>query len=309
MNPSLVVEQKSQNHSSWGVQLPSFKRPDGRTSNLQIRPPACELGVLKNANGSARFRMGLTSVLAGVFGPRESPTSQRKGAFDKGTIQVVVRPLFGRKTLAEKYSESTLTSILSTVVQFGQLIRTTTTVVVQPEDNDGGLLSCSINAAMCAILDSGIPCRSTYLAVPLIRPLPYAMQRPFNSSPTCSSLTEEFRDYSLDPTIEEIMCTESLFDQSSYVSFVLDIHSGSLVQSGPEYLLPLQQHADPIDIVIDQSPLSWAKCWCSTTEMLDVASTCCKILAEVVRKSFEIRLSNAIVKTVTANNLMENKTT
>lgn len=260
----------------WGVELPSFKRPDGRTSSLQLRPPTCELGVLKNANGSARFKMGLTSALAAVFGPKESNSSRRS---DKGSLQVVVRPLFGNKTLTERYAESCLKSTLSAVIELGQLIRTKIVIVIQPEEDDGGLLSCFINSAMCAILDAGIPCKSTYLSVPLIHP---------------SNTTDN--NYTLDPTTDEIKS----YGQSTCMSFTLDIHSGSLVQTTPEIFLSPQFQGIPIDI--EES--SWAKHWSSTVEILHASGACCRILAEIVRGALELRLSTMVVKTITANNLM-----
>src|SRR3990172_8600695 len=45
-------------------------RSDGRKLD-QLRPMEAHVGVLKNANGSAMFRLGNTFAIAGVFGPRK----------------------------------------------------------------------------------------------------------------------------------------------------------------------------------------------------------------------------------------------
>src|SRR3989338_8323300 len=45
-------------------------RIDGRKLD-ELRPIQAAVGVLKNANGSAMFRVGNTTAVAGVFGPRK----------------------------------------------------------------------------------------------------------------------------------------------------------------------------------------------------------------------------------------------
>jgi exosome complex component RRP41 len=45
------------------------KRLDGR-KNDQTRPIEAEVGIIKRADGSARFKIGNTVALAAVYGPR-----------------------------------------------------------------------------------------------------------------------------------------------------------------------------------------------------------------------------------------------
>ena len=45
-------------------------RIDGRKLD-ELRPIYAAVGVLKNANGSAMFKLGNTTAIAGVFGPRK----------------------------------------------------------------------------------------------------------------------------------------------------------------------------------------------------------------------------------------------
>jgi len=46
------------------------KRYDGRKMD-ELRPIEAEVGIIKRANGSARFKIGNTEALAAVYGPRE----------------------------------------------------------------------------------------------------------------------------------------------------------------------------------------------------------------------------------------------
>src|SRR3989344_1799001 len=47
-----------------------FVRPDGRRHD-EMRPISAAVGVLKNAEGSAIFKLGNTVAIAGVYGPRK----------------------------------------------------------------------------------------------------------------------------------------------------------------------------------------------------------------------------------------------
>ena len=46
------------------------KRTDGRKVD-ELRPMEAKAGVIKNANGSASFKIGKTWAIAAVYGPRE----------------------------------------------------------------------------------------------------------------------------------------------------------------------------------------------------------------------------------------------
>lgn len=47
-----------------------IKRPDGRKPD-EVRKLSYEVGVIKNADGSAKFQIGDTHAIAAVYGPRE----------------------------------------------------------------------------------------------------------------------------------------------------------------------------------------------------------------------------------------------
>ena len=47
-----------------------MKRPSGRKED-EMREIEAKIGVIKNAKGSAMFRIGKTVAIAGVYGPKE----------------------------------------------------------------------------------------------------------------------------------------------------------------------------------------------------------------------------------------------
>ena len=65
--PHLAGHQLSREHEQASTMGP---RGDKRDAN-QLRPLACEVGVLERADGSARFSQGHSCVLASVVGPAD----------------------------------------------------------------------------------------------------------------------------------------------------------------------------------------------------------------------------------------------
>jgi len=50
--------------------MAKYKRPDGRAYD-ETRPIKAEIGIIKNANGSASFSFGGSKAIAAVYGPRQ----------------------------------------------------------------------------------------------------------------------------------------------------------------------------------------------------------------------------------------------
>ncbi len=67
-----------------------------------LRAPTAALGLLSRADGSARFSLGATSVLAAVYGPAE-PRLMRNELLDRAYVEVRKqqnsRPFWGKPTL------------------------------------------------------------------------------------------------------------------------------------------------------------------------------------------------------------------
>jgi len=138
-------------------------RQDGRESN-QMRPPQIELRPLLRADGSARFKLGRSSAVAAVYGPRE-PKSRAREVFDRATLEVIVRPRVGIPGPTEKQLEGHLLRQLDHIVLHQEYPRTQITIVLQISSTDGSIGAVAGNAAFLALLDAGVAMRATSLSV------------------------------------------------------------------------------------------------------------------------------------------------
>ena len=132
-----------------------LERGDRRTAH-QMREMVCELGPLNRADGSARFNFSRSSVLAGVFGPREDRASGQ----DSAESNVVMH--FGALAAGKQWdrgSEGRMRESLETLVERSQNPMCVIEVTVQPMLNDGAQFAASFNAAVAALIDAGVPLR------------------------------------------------------------------------------------------------------------------------------------------------------
>jgi len=139
------------------------KREDNR-SGLELRPPLCKWGLLSGADGSCEFSLGLSRVIASVYGPKETAT-MRKTILDCAFIDVIVKPVSGPCANQDKFIQMTLHTLLRRVIDTKGFPRCTISIVVQLLHRDGSMLACCVNAAVCALLDCGMPLLFTPLAV------------------------------------------------------------------------------------------------------------------------------------------------
>lgn len=149
------------------------KRLDGR-DKYELRPIKMEVGVLKNADGSAYIEWGNNKIFAAVFGPREvHPHHLAKP--DKGILRVFYRmatySVFDRKRPAPGRREKEISMIISDCIEpvlFLELYPGTSfEIFIEVIDADGGTRCASVTAASLALADAGIPMKSliTSLAV------------------------------------------------------------------------------------------------------------------------------------------------
>lgn len=138
-------------------------RGDGRDAN-QMRPPQVELRPLLRADGSARFALGQSAVIAAIYGPRE-PKSRYREVFDRATIEVIVRPRVAVPGPFERQLEGHLTRQLDHIVLHKEYPRTQIQVIVQVCSSDGSIGAVAGNAAFLALLDAGVAMRATALSV------------------------------------------------------------------------------------------------------------------------------------------------
>ncbi len=140
-------------------------RLDGRKLD-DLRDLKIEIGVLKNADGSAMVCHGKNRIIAGAFGPREvHPRHLAKS--DTGILQVQYRmstfsvgerktPVPGRR---EKEISMVVRQALEPVLFLEQYPNTTIDVFIQVMTADGGTRCASVTAAALALADMGIPMR------------------------------------------------------------------------------------------------------------------------------------------------------
>lgn len=148
------------------------------------RAQECELRSLNNADGSSRFNFGRSSVLTGVYGPREGKASQK----DSSECLVVVK--YGAKGAVgsqwDRSNEAVMRECLEAMVMRSQNPMCVIDVTVQPLCEDGAQLAASFNAAVAALIDAGVSLK--FIAVGL-----------------CFAITQQDRIF-LDPTKEEVAC-------------------------------------------------------------------------------------------------------
>lgn len=148
-----------------------MKRADGRKHD-EIRPLEVKAGVLKNATGSALFRMGRTIAIAGVYGPREL-LPKHKQLSNRAVLRCLytmlpfstderVRP--GPSRRSTEISMVTAHA-LEPVVFLEEFPRSVIDVFINILQADAGTRTAGINAASVALADAGIPMRDLVASV------------------------------------------------------------------------------------------------------------------------------------------------
>lgn len=139
------------------------KRPDGRKED-EIRKISMELGVVPNANGSAKFKIGKTIAIAAVYGPRElhprkdrmPDTGMLRCNYDLMSFSVSdrKRPGPGRR---DKELSLVSSNALSSLVFLDKFQTQVIDVLIEIPQADAGTRCAGICAASLALADAGIP--------------------------------------------------------------------------------------------------------------------------------------------------------
>ncbi|GLH16465.1 Exosome complex exonuclease RRP46 [Gryllus bimaculatus] len=119
-----------------------------------LRPLRCELNVLSRPDGSAMITQGNTAVVAAVYGPVD--VKPQRILVDKASIETVYKPKSGLPNVADRMRETIIKNTCETALLSAIHPRTAVCIVLQEMQDSGGLLSCCINAACMALMDSGI---------------------------------------------------------------------------------------------------------------------------------------------------------
>ncbi len=146
-------------------------RIDGRKPD-ELRPVIMEVGVLKNADGSAYVQQGNTKVIAAVYGPREihpKHLTLPDRAILRTRYHMVPYSTDERKSPAPTRREIELSKVIREALEaviFVELYpRTTIDVFIEVIQADAGTRTAGIIAASLALADAGIPMRDLVAAV------------------------------------------------------------------------------------------------------------------------------------------------
>ena len=161
----LAVQQRPKLINESGI------RVDGRKPD-ELRPIKIELGVLKNADGSAIFQMGNTKVIAAVYGPKEM--HPRHMALPDRTVLRVryhMTPFSTdeRKNPAPSRREIELSKVIREALE-GVILtelfpRASIDIFMEVLQADAGTRLVSLMAASMALADAGIPMRDLVAGV------------------------------------------------------------------------------------------------------------------------------------------------
>ncbi len=145
---------------------PEGLRHDGRRPD-ELRPIKMEVGIFKNADGSAMVEYGKTRVIAAVYGPRE-PIQKFPLLPDKATLRVRyhMAPFSTeeRKNPAPSRREIELSKVireaLEPIVLTEEYPRTVIDIFLEVIQADGGTRTAAVTAASLALADAGVPMRA-----------------------------------------------------------------------------------------------------------------------------------------------------
>ncbi len=148
------------------------KRADGRKFD-ELRPIEAKVGVIKNADGSAYFRIGKTIAYAAVYGPRDLFPKFLQNP-EKGLLRCNynmmpfsgsgerVRPGPSRRSREISYVTE---NSLSPVVNLEDFPNSVVDVFVELSQTDAGSRCAGICAASMALADAGIIMKDLVAAV------------------------------------------------------------------------------------------------------------------------------------------------
>ncbi|MGC8936311.1 MAG: exosome complex exonuclease Rrp41 [Candidatus Methanomethylicaceae archaeon] len=147
------------------------RRLDGRRFD-ELRPIKFEIGVLKNADGSAYVEWGRTKILVGVFGPRElhpKHLALPDRCLIRARYHMAPFSVEERKSPAPSRREIELSKVIREALEpaiFVELFpRTTIDIFAEVLQADGSTRCAAISTAALALADAGIPMRDLVSSV------------------------------------------------------------------------------------------------------------------------------------------------
>jgi len=123
-----------------------------------LRPFGCELTTLAQADGSAIWKSGGTSVLASLHGPAAPRQASLEQPYAQVSIVVAGRTNENLASDQEEW-EPLLRNVLECCIHVEQYPRSVIQVICHVLSNDGSALAACVHAAVAALMDGGIALR------------------------------------------------------------------------------------------------------------------------------------------------------
>jgi exosome complex component RRP41 len=137
-------------------------RIDGRKTD-QLRPVKIEVGVVKNADGSAYIEMGKNKIIVAIYGPKEvhpKHLASPERAIIKCRYHMVPFSTDTRKNPAPSRREVEISKIIREALEPSILLedypRTAIEIYIEVLESDGGSRCASLTSASVALADAGI---------------------------------------------------------------------------------------------------------------------------------------------------------
>ncbi|RDD40850.1 Exosome complex component RRP46 [Trichoplax sp. H2] len=124
---------------------------------LSIRKLKCKQNLLRNADGSARFSQGDTSVIAAVYGPVQAIAKMEK--LEEATVEVIFRDTSGLQSCDHRKMEQFIKNNCKEIILTHAYPHTAISIIIQIEIDAGSLLSCALNASIMALMNAAVPLR------------------------------------------------------------------------------------------------------------------------------------------------------
>lgn len=143
--------------------MAEVKRPDGRKKD-ELRSFEGEVGIIPNADGSAKFKSGDTIAIAAVYGPKKMHPQHQQDP-EKGVLRCTynmnsfsvderIRPAPSRRS---KEISQIIEWALEPVLLIDDFPNTVVDVHINIVQADAGTRCAAINAAAMALAHAGIP--------------------------------------------------------------------------------------------------------------------------------------------------------
>lgn len=138
-------------------------RIDGRKAD-ELRPIKIEVGILKNADGSAYIEQGRNKIVAAVYGPKETHPkfmALPDRALLRCRYHMAPYSTEERKSPQPSRREIEISKVIREALEPAVILeefpRTAIDVYIEVLQSDGGSRGASITAASVALADAGIP--------------------------------------------------------------------------------------------------------------------------------------------------------